>query len=183
MEFKPNPLLYGASLDFYSSFKLSVVMSDPVDHAVLARAVAAATIRYPYFCISPEKSGNRIALVFNPRPIPVFNDGRCAVLGSEECNGHLLFFGCEGNLIFLNASHYIADGMGIDPLLKTVLYLYVSERYGMDGLQAERIALPGEPIAEEEYAYPFPDAPFETDGIQLTRMAPDSVYSSFSLAK
>ena len=176
MKFNPHPLLYGADITFYSSFKLSVTMIDPVNHAVLSRAVAAAMSRYPYFSISPEKSGNRIVLTFNPRPVSVFNDGRCAVLGSEECNGHLLFFGCEKNQIFLNASHYIADGMGIDPLLKTVLYLYVSERYGTDGLRAEHIALPNEPVAEEEYAYPFPETPFEIEDTQLTRKAPGSVY-------
>ena len=176
MKLKPNPLLYGADIDFYSSFKLSVTMSAPVDHAALSRAVEAAMPRYPYFSISPEKSDNRIVLAFNPRPVPVFDSGRCAVLGSEECNGHLLFFGCEGNRIFLNASHYIADGMGIDPLLKTVLYLYVSEQYGTEGLRAERIALPNAPATTEEYAYPFPDAPFEVDGPQLFRKAPDSVY-------
>lgn len=176
MKFKPNPLLYGADRDFYSSFKLSITMSEPVDHAALSRAVQAAMPRYPYFSITPEKSGTRIVLAFNPRPIAVFNDGRCAVLGSEECNGHLLSFGCEGNRIFLNASHYIADGMGIDPLLKTVLYLYAAELYGTEGLQAERIALPHQPATEEEYAYPFPYTPFEIDNTPLTRKAPDSVY-------
>ena len=130
MKFKPNPLLYGAEKDFYSSFKLAITMSDTVDHTALSRAVATAMTRYPYFCVSPKKEGDSIILAFNARPVPVFNDDRCAVLGSEECDGHLIFFACEGNRIFLNASHYIADGMGIDPLLKTVRYLYVKEISG-----------------------------------------------------
>lgn len=176
MKWKPNPLLYAADIDFYSSFTLSVTMSDPVDHAILSRAVETAMPRYPYFCITPERSGNHLMLAFNPRPVAVFRDGRCAVLGSEECNGHLLSFGCEGDRILLHASHYIADGMGIVPLLKTVLYLYASERYGTDGLQGERIALPNEPVAEEEYAYPFPDVPFEVEAAPLSRNAPDKAY-------
>ena len=176
MKFKPNPLLYGANEDFYSSFKLAITMSAPVDYAVLARAVEGATVRYPYFCVTPEKDGESISLVFNPRPVSVFSDGRCAVLGSEECNGHLIFFGCEGNRIFLNASHFIADGMGIDPLLKTVLYLYISELYGNDGLHTERIRLPGEKAAEAEYAYPFPDEPFVTDEDWPSRKIPNEVY-------
>ena len=113
--------------------------------------------RYPYFSVAPEREGESIALAFNPRPVPVFADGRCAVLGSEECNRHLLFFGCEGRRIFLNASHYIADGMGIDPLLKTVLYLYVSELHGDGGLATDRIQMPDAPVCEGEYAYPFPN--------------------------
>ena len=49
MNFKPNPLLYAASENFYSSFKLAVTMWDAIDHAVLSKAVAAAMTRYPYF--------------------------------------------------------------------------------------------------------------------------------------
>ena len=164
MKFKPNPLLYGASKDFYSSFKLVITMCESVDHKALSRAVAVAMTRYPYFCVSPEKCGNDILLVFNGRPVPVFDSDRCATLGSDECNGHLLFFSCARNRIILNASHYIADGMGIDPLLKTVLYLYVSEMYGTEGLQVEKILLPDSVISDEEYAYPFPDGPFDIDG-------------------
>ena len=176
MNFKPNPLLYAAAEDFYSSFKLAITMCDTVDHAALSRAVATAIIRYPYFSISPVKDGENLLLAFNPYPVPVFADGRSAVLGSEACHGHLLFFGCEGNRIFLNASHYIADGIGIDPLLKTVLYLYASEVYGDEGLQAERIHLPGETVAEAEYAYPFPDVPFELNTDWPMRKIPAKVY-------
>lgn len=176
MNFKPNPLLYAATEDFYSSFKLVVTMCDHVDHAALSRAVAAAMNRYPYFRVFPEKVGKSIQLSFNPRPMPVFNDGRCAVLGSDECNGHLLYFGCEKNRIFVNASHYVVDGMGIDPLLKTVLYLYVSEIYGTEGLQGEKIRMPGSEALKEEYAYPFSGAPFETDSAWPSRKIPERVY-------
>ena len=176
MKFKPNPLLYGATENFYSSFKLTITMCDPIDRTVLSEAVASAMPRYPYFCVYPEKNGDSILLAHNTRPVPVFADGRCAVLGSEECNGHLLFFGCEENKIFLNVSHYIADGMGMDPFLKTVLYLYVEKTYGTEGLQAERIHMPGEAVSDEEYAYPFPDAPFEIDGAPLSRKVSGEVY-------
>lgn len=176
MNFKPNPLLYGATEDFYSSFKLAITMSDAVDYDVLSQAVSIAMTRYPYFCVSPERDENDIMLEYNPRPVPVFNDGRCVVLGSDECNRHLLFFACEGNKIFLNASHYIADGMGIDPLLKTVLYLYVAERYGMENLQSDRICMPCDAISDDEYAYPFPNAPFDTDDAWPTRKLPEKVY-------
>ena len=176
MKFKPNPLLYGATEDFYSSFKLTVTMCDTVDREALSRAVEAAMPRFPYFCVSPEREGDSIVLVSNSRPVPVFADGRCEVLGSDGCNNHLLFFGCEENKIYLNASHYIADGMGIDPLLKTVLYLYVSELYGTDGLRTERICMPDGTVSEDEYAYPFPEIPFETDNSWPSRKIPEKVY-------
>lgn len=177
MNYKPNPLLYGATEDFYSSFKLVVTMSAEVDHAVLSKSVAKAMKRYPYFSIFPKREGESIVLESNESPVPVFPDGRCVTLGSEECGGHLLAFGCEGNRIFLNASHYIADGMGIVHLLKTVLYLYVSELYGTEGLLPERIDMPDDSVSDEEYAYPFYDEPAEIDTAWLPKEAPKDVYS------
>ena len=176
MNFKPNPLLYGVSADFYSSFKLVITMSDTVAHAAFSRAVEAAMERYPYFCVCARKDGESLVLEHNPRPVPVFEDGRCAVLGSEECGGHLLCFGCEGNRVIINASHFIVDGMGIDPLLKTVLYLYIKEQYGADGLNAERILLPGTSVGDAEYAYPFPEKPFEVESA-LPSKKQDKVYA------
>ena len=177
MEFKPNPLLYGANEEFFGSFKLVVTMNSLVDHELLRRAVEKAMVRYPYFSISPERKGNSIVLRGNPRPVPVFTDGRCAVLGSEESGGHLLTFGCEGRKIFLNASHYIAEGMGIVPLLKTVLYLYVSELYGDEGISVARINMPDEPVMEGEYEYPFSEEYPENELFAMPRKVPEQVYS------
>ena len=177
MDFRPNPLLYGANEDFLSSFKLAVTMCSEVDHGALSRAVAGAMVRYPYFSVSPEREGNDIVLRHNSRPVPVFGDGRCVVLGSEESNRHLLAFGCTGRQILLHASHCIADGMGIDPLLKTVLYLYVSELYGTEGLQAERIPMPDSPVGQEEYAYPFFEEPREVDFSRLPRSTPSAAHA------
>lgn len=157
MVFRPNPLLYGAQVDFFSSFKLVVTMCDMVDRDLLLKAVENAAKRYPYFCVFPQKVGNSIQLQFNEAPMPVFEDGRCVVLGTKESNGHLVAFGCEDKKIILHASHYIADGMGICPLLMTVLYLYVSKKYGTHGLNSKRILMPDGMVSDAEYAYPFPE--------------------------
>ena len=175
MNFRPNPLLYGAHEDFLSCFKLVITMRDKVDHALLLDSVNSAIKRYPYFCVFPKKDGENIQLQFNPSPVPVFNDDRCVVLGTKESNGHLLAFGCEGRKIFLHASHYIADGMGISPLLLSVLYLYLSKKYGTDGLNPEGILMPNDCISSEEYAYPFPEEPF-LDKAENSQIPLDSIY-------
>ena len=105
MNFRPNPLLYGAHENFLSSFKLVVTMRDRVDHSLLLKAVSSAMKRYPYFCVFPQKIGDDIQLQFNKAAVPVFKDGRCVVLGTEESGGHLLCFGCEERKIILHASH------------------------------------------------------------------------------
>ena len=177
MSFKPNPLLYGANRDFFGTFKIVLTMSEEINLDVLSRSVADAMVRYPYFSIRPERKGNSLILQSNPFPVPVFCDGRCAVLGSEEVNGHLVTFGCEGRKIILNVSHYIADGMGIMPLIKTVLYLYASEMYGAEGLQTDRITMPDEPVSEAEYEYPFRKMQTDPDSLWMQRKIPSSVYT------
>ena len=124
MKFKPNPLLYGANRSFLSSFKLVITLCDPIDGDTLARAVREAMVRYPYFCVRPERVGNEILLRHNPLLVPVFPDGRTAVLGTEECGGHLLTFGYEGRTILLNASHCIADGIvtSVPDFAKTLVH-------------------------------------------------------------
>lgn len=176
MNYRPSPLLYGANEDFLSTFKLVIVMNSPIDHAVLSHSVAKAMERYPYFCISVEKEGNEILLRSNPRPVTVFDDDRCVILGSEESNRHLISFGCKDNKIILNASHYIADGMGIIPVVKTVLYLYTSAIYGDEGFDTANIRLPGDPVPETEYAYPFPDKPIDIEPL-VARKPLDEVYT------
>lgn len=177
MDFRPNPLLYAANEDFLSSFKLVVTMREDVDYDLLLDAVHSAMKRYPYFCVFPQKRGDSIQLQFNKVPVHVFKDGRCVVLGTEESEGHLLAFGCEGRKIILHASHYIADGMGISPLLMTVLYLYVSEKYGTNGLDSKRILMPTDPVADEEYAYPFPEEPVVINNAETQEKPVNQMYS------
>ena len=182
MNFRPNPLLYGAHEDFFSSFKLVVTMCDDVDHALLVKTVHSAMKRYPYFSVFPQKDGDCIHLQFNEAPVPVFNDDRCVVLGTNESNGHLIAFGCDEKRIILNASHYIADGMGISPLLMSVLYLYISEKYGTDGLNSEHILMPDSPVSDKEYAYPFPEQPVLQNDEKTNEKIPESAYSLDSSA-
>ena len=177
MNFKPNPLLYGANEDFFSTFRLAIRMNSPVDYEMLARSVEKAMVRYPYFCVYPEREGETLVLRYNKRPLPVFPDDRTVTLGSEDSRGHLISFGCKDKTIFIDASHYLADGMGVDPLLKSLLYIYVTERYGTEGLKVERIRMPDSPACEGEFAYPFPDRMIEAEELDILPKAPEEAYS------
>ena len=176
MNFKPNPLLYGASENFFSTFRLAVRMNATVDYELLSRSVERAMVRYPYFCVYPEREGEALVLRYNKRPLPVFPDDRAVTLGSDESRGHLISFGCKDNTIFIDVSHYLADGMGIDPLLKSLLFVYVSERYGAEGLAMDRIRMPDSTVCEGEFAYPFPDRAIETEGFGGLPTAAEEAY-------
>ena len=163
MNFKPNPLLYGANKDFFSTFRLAIRMKEAVAYDTLSRSVEQAMVRYPYFCVCPERVGENLVLRYNERPVPVFPDDRTVTLGGDESRGHLISFGCKDKTIFIDVSHYIADGMGIDPLMKTLLYLYVSERYGETVQVSERVRMPESAVLDAEHAYPFPDKAVESE--------------------
>lgn len=177
MNFRPNPLLYGAHEDFLSSFKLVVTMRDNIDYERFSCAVRTAMKRYPYFCICPKVIGDEILLETNEAPVAVFEDDRCVTLGTDESNGHLLAFGIDGRTIILHVSHYIADGMGICPLLMTVLYVYISEMYGTEGINPARILMPDDPVRDDEYAYPFPEEADLSDCTESFVQRGNDVYS------
>ena len=182
MKFKPNPLLYGANEDFFSTFRLAIRMKDTVDYDLLSRSVEKVMTRYPYFCVFPKREEENIVLHYNNHPLPVFPDDRTVTLGSTESGGHLISFGCKDNTIFIDCSHYISDGMGVDPLMKSLLYLYVSERYGTEGLEAERIRMPDSAICDGEHAYPFPDSPMNTEDLYVLSEIPQEAYGLDPLA-
>ena len=176
MTFKPNPLLYGANGGFFSTFRLAIRMKETVDYDLLSRSVEKVMERYPYFCVFPEREGENLVLHYNKCQLPVFPDDRTVTLGSEESDGHLISFGCKDNTIFIDCSHYIADGMGIDPLMKSLLWLYVSERYGTEGLETKRIRMPDSPVCDEEHGYPFPDRVIEVEDIDIIPESPKEAY-------
>lgn len=176
MKFKPNPLLYGANRDFLSTFRLAIRMKDAVDYDILSRSINKAMVRYPYFCVFPAREGENLMLRFNKRPLPIFPDDRTVTLGSNDTGGHLISFGCKDNTIFIDCSHYIADGIGIEPLMKSLLFLYVSERYGTEGLETKRIRMPDSPVCDEEHAYPFPDRVIEAEDIDIIPESPKEAY-------
>lgn len=176
MNFKPNPLLYGANEDFFSTFRLAIEMKETVDHGLLSRSVEQVMVRYPYFCVFPEREGENLVLRYNKRPLPVFPDDRAVTLGSDESGGHLISFGCKDKTVFIDVSHYIADGMGVEPLMKSLLCAYISKRYGEEGLETERIRMPESSVCDGEHAYPFPDRATETEGTDLLSEAPREAY-------
>jgi hypothetical protein len=97
-------------------------------------------------------------------------------LGSDESRGHLISFGCKDKSIFIDASHYLTDGMGIDPLLKSLLLVYLSEMHGEIGAQTERIRTPDSTVFDGEADYPFPDSVISEEGLDIISSEPDEAY-------
>ena len=124
---------YGTDDRTRNTITAKVVTRDEVDGDCLIRAVKSTEQRYPYLKLKTGRNINRIWLEENDRPfVAVKGKGsRGPVLGSEESNYHLIAFGWDENNIYLYAFHGLLDGMGVSRVLKTLVYYYVQERYGV----------------------------------------------------
>ena len=69
--------------------------------------------------------------------------------------------------MFIDASHYLMDGMGVDPLMKSLLCAYVCGRYGGDCVETDRIRMPDSALCEAEWVYPFPEKAMQAEAAPI----------------
>lgn len=154
------------------TFRISIKMKDAVDEEILRRAAERTMERYPYFRVLLTLRDGRPCFDDNPAPVPVIRSDKSITLGSAETDGHLLAFCCEGDCLYIDASHALTDGGGVAPMIKTLLYYYCAARYDA-GLSSDGIRLAGEPVppGEWEDAAARPLSP-ERCGLTKKRDAP-----------
>ncbi|MBQ0110951.1 MAG: hypothetical protein KBS41_03390 [Oscillospiraceae bacterium] len=143
------------------TIRIEVNCVDTVDGEILKYAVARAVKRYPYFLIRVAKKGEEYIAEKNGLPVCVLQGDTSPTLGSDEVNGHLIAFSYSGKVINGFASHVICDGAGYFPMMKTVLYYYICERYGIDAA-ADEIYLEDTPFFEDETVNPWPEDKMKT---------------------
>lgn len=154
MKYNPDSyLLYGIAKSPRPCFPIRarLTMTDAVIVEVLDRAVQRSIKRYPYFAVRVEVDDHgSYMLQHNERPIVVCAMQRKApALGSEAVNGHLAFVNYEGCDIYFNIHHSLTGAVGMYEWIKTTLYEYVCEAYGVQpdatGIRmADSPLLPGE---------------------------------------
>ena len=135
------------------TFRITIKLKDIVDGTVLRNAVDLTMKRYPYFCVRLCAEEGKLFFEDNPAPVPVLHSRERTVLGSEELDGHLLAFSYWKNRLYLDAYHGLTDGGGIDPLIRTLLYYYLTSFYETE-LSAERIRLSDSPVSPDEWDDP-----------------------------
>ena len=163
MNYKVQPMMYGASDHFINSIRFAIEFADDIDEEALRYASSQVGKRYPYFKVRLERQGEEYVLTDNERPFVISGENAAVCLGSEESNYHLLAFAYRDNVISVDVSHNICDGNGIAPLIKTLAYYYIEKRYGAEDIDTATIWLVTDPIKEEEYLDPFPKAPVSID--------------------
>ena len=133
-------------------------MSAPVDGEVLRRAVQATAKRYPYFSVRLRFGGQGFFYEKNDAPIAVLHTAGRIRLAAEESNHHIWAVCYDGDEIFIDFFHGLADGIGVSALTVTLLYYYCAERYGED-IDPRGIRRLEDPIDPTEYADPMDALP------------------------
>ena len=144
--------LYSLNWGHSNVMRLRIRMRDLVEADAMRHAVDQTMERYPYFRVELKNDGEYY-LAQNDRPVVITHSLSGVTLNTAESNYHLISFSYLDNWIIMDISHAITDGTGAYEVVRTFLYYYVSERYGVK-LSAEGIRLAGDTITEEEWNDP-----------------------------
>ena len=125
-------------------------LKDEIDCSVMYEAMQKTIKRYPYFAFRIVRTENGYDKIENQLPITVKDSfSEEIVLGSDAVNYHWVAAACEGKRMNLVIHHMIADGRSAMRFYKTLLYCYVSEKYGIQP-GPKGITLPDSPISPDE---------------------------------
>ena len=129
---KSEYLLQGA-MYFYRAKNIycryQYALKDPVDPALLQQAVDAALEQAPYFKMKLVREKREIYLTDNDQPFTV-RQGHDLQAMPEETDGYLFNVSWEGDTVFFDWYHFVADGHGVTRFLTRILMEYCNRRYG-----------------------------------------------------
>lgn len=156
-------LLYMMKVVGALSMRYRFRMKDAVDGDILQRAVQRAMQRYPYLKKKIAVDNGTFVLEDNPLPVPVMKTSYpMPPFGSDEMNGHLLCVDYEDDCIYFTLLHNLGGGRGLLRWCLTVLYQYVTDRYGTEPAW-EGVRKPDDPCEPgEELIQPLDKIPDDT---------------------
>ena len=133
-----------------STFRLSAVLDDEVMPEILEEALALTTPRYPMLTLRIRKGlwWNYLDDAEGPLQVREEKDYPTRLMIPEENNGYLLKVLYYHNRISIEVFHALTDGNGALEFLKTLLYHYITLRYG-EFSPEDMILLP-DTLSEEE---------------------------------
>ena len=149
--------LYSSSRKSPNEIRIKIRMCDLIDPDVLRHAVDTTMRRYPYFCVELQKKSGQYVYVDNKRPVVIYDSMDSVELNAEESNYHMIAFSYHNNWVILDVFHGLTDGTGAYEVLRTLLYYYCSEKYGVK-LSPKGIRVVEDEISLEEWEDPIEKA-------------------------
>lgn len=140
--------------------RYQATLKEAVDPALLQQALdAARPLAEYYFChVVWEKREARLEP--NTAPCRV-RQGSAQPKIPEETNDYLFSLGYEGNTVYLDWFHFLADGRGGSQLMTLVLKLYCNLRYGTAFACEPLVSDP--PYDIEDILARYPESQVEND--------------------
>ena len=138
----------------YSPICVNLCLHEPVDGEILREAVEELRVRFPYFYVRAERKDGELRPVPNPLPMTVRNTWEPISLNAEASNFHLAAWKYEGKRLAFEIPHFLTDGAGVLPYIKSAMYLYLTKATGQR-FDPTGFRLPGEPIPASEIGDPF----------------------------
>ncbi len=132
-------------------------LKDAVEPALLQRALDAALAAVPYYRVQLVQEKRESFLEPNPNPCLVY-PGSAQRDIPEQTNGYLFSVSCEGDTVYFDWYHFIADGNGVSPFLTRILEQYCNLRYGTAFANTPIVCSPAYDIEAMMAKYPPPTA-------------------------
>ncbi len=104
-------------------------LRDAVDPALLQQAVDAALAEAEHFKLKLVREKQDVYLVPNERPFTVCLGSALKAM-PEETDGYFFNLSCEGDTVYFDWFHFVADGRGVSRFLTRILLEYCNRRYG-----------------------------------------------------
>ena len=150
--------MYSSNREHPTVIRIRIRMRDLVDPDCMRYAVDTTMKRYPYFCVELKVGENNLwEYADNDRPVVITNSLSGVELNSEASHYHLISFSYQDNWIILDVSHALTDGTGAYEVVRTFLYYYCSQRYGVT-ISDDGVRLAGDVITDEEWDDPVEKA-------------------------
>ena len=140
----------------YSPICVSIGLHEPVDGELLREAVEELRTRFPYFYVRAARKDGELRPVPNDLPMTVRGTWEPINLNAAASNYHLAAWKYEGKRLAFEIPHFLTDGAGVLPYIKSAMYLYLSKATGKR-FDPTGFRLPGQPIPESEIGDPFPN--------------------------
>lgn len=144
---------YGLSQQSTYAYRLMLRFCDPIDETILRQALALTVRRYPYYMVRCISDGREYWLEPNERPFELYHTSKPLVMGSEAVNRYLWAVSYQGDTLWLNFFHGLADGSASMQVLRTLAYYYCRDRYD-ENLDSDGIRV-GEVIPPSEMKNPY----------------------------
>lgn len=158
---------YGVLPDVHNTVNVVTKLDEDIDPVLLRKALDLCQIRYPYLMVKVEKTLSEIKLVYNNLPFVIKNTKENFVLATADTNYHFIAFRYYDNTLVFSFFHGLIDGNASLHFLRTLLYYYVSEKYGED-ISADGFRLATDDIDPEEYTDPYLSFQPDEDLMPLT---------------